>query len=48
MTHDHKWECSNIPGMFKCVEKLNTKKCSAIRTFDRFTQKYTTTKKEKK
>lgn len=41
--HNHKWKCSNIPAVFKCVEG----KCSAIRIYDYRSKKYTiTTKKQ--
>lgn len=42
MSHDHYWECSNVPGVYKCI---NTEegKCKAIRTYDRETETYTVT-----
>jgi hypothetical protein len=40
MTHDHHWECTDIPGLYKCINKLEGR-CNAIRTYDRHTETYT-------
>ena len=42
MWHPHHWQCTDTPGIFKCI---NTEKgkCKAIRTYDRETETYTVT-----
>ena len=42
MSHEHHWQCTDIPGIFKCV---NTEqgRCKANRTYDRDTEMYTVT-----
>lgn len=33
MSHDHKWDCSDVPGIFTCS-------CGSERYFNRLTQTY--------
>lgn len=33
MTHDHKWECSDVPGIFIC-------QCQGVKYYNRLTEEY--------
>lgn len=39
--HEHNWECTDTPAVFKCIKKFHGKKCTAIRVYDRNTETYT-------
>jgi hypothetical protein len=40
MSHEHHWECSVVPGLYKCINNEEGK-CTAFRTYDRDTETYT-------
>jgi hypothetical protein len=40
MSHEHHWECTDTPGIYKCINKSEDK-CKAKRTYDRDTEMYT-------
>jgi len=41
MNHEHHWECTDTPAVFKCINNIRDKKCTAIRVYDRNTETYT-------
>ena len=40
MSHEHHWECSVVPGLYKCINNEEGK-CTAFRTYDKDTETYT-------
>jgi hypothetical protein len=40
VSHEHHWECTDIPGVYKCINKSEDK-CKAKRTYDKDTEMYT-------
>ena len=39
--HEHHWECTDTPAVFKCINKVRGEKCPSIRVYDRDTETYT-------